>query len=60
MRGDVIDKVGDQCLERDRIAENGEYVEENDALLNGSILQNQPHARDCTENGPVWESLGIW
>ena len=56
----MIDKVGDQCLERDRIAENGEYVEENDALLNGSILQNQPHARDCTENGPVWESLGIW
>ena len=47
----MIDKVGDQRLERDRIAENGEYVEEIDALLNGSLLENQSHERERTGLG---------
>jgi len=34
----MIDKVGDQRLDRDGIAENGEYVEEIDALLGGSMV----------------------
>ena len=51
MGGDVIDKVGDQRLERDGIAKNGEYVEKIDTLFNGSILENQSHERGRTGLG---------
>lgn len=47
----MMDKVGDQRLERDGIAENGEYVEEIDALLSGSMV-------DCTTEKERRTGLG--
>lgn len=32
LRGEMIDEVGDQCLERDRVTEDREDIQEDDAL----------------------------
>lgn len=57
MGGDVVNKVGDQCLERDRITENRKDVEEIDALVQ---LENQEHEKNDMEDMPAWGNLGIY
>lgn len=53
----MVNKVGDQCLERDRITENGKDVEEIDALVQ---LENQEHEKNDMEDMPAWGNLGIY
>lgn len=55
----MINKVGDQRLKCNGIAENGEDVKEGDALLKGSILENQSRERNVRRTyrlGEIWVS----
>lgn len=47
----MVDKVGDQSLERDGITENGKDVAENDALVN---VEHGQDGRNGTEDMPAW------
>ena len=42
---EMVDKVGDQRLENDRITKKGEDVEEDDALVNVNTAENEQDAR---------------
>lgn len=55
---DVVDKVGDECLECDGVTENGEDVEEDDTLA-VPCLRTKHRMKD-KEDILAWGNLGIW